>query len=65
MNLRVIITGAVLVGLAIAFFLYMSSLAPQSTDPASLMQTVGTVSGGVGAIGIVMIIFGALRRKKA
>ena len=62
MNLRVIITGAVL---TIAFFFYMTTLAPQSNDPASMMQMVGMVSGGAGAIGIVMIIVGALRRKKA
>ena len=63
MNLRVIITGAVMVVLALGFFFYMGSLAPRSNDPASMMQTVGEVSGAVGAIGIVMILFGVLRRK--
>jgi hypothetical protein len=43
----------------------MGTLMPRSNDPAAMMQTVGTVSGAAGAIGIVMIVFGALRRKKA
>ena len=64
MNLRVMITGAALVVLALAFFFYMSTLAPRSNDPASMMQTVGTASGAVGAIGLVMVVFGALRRKE-
>jgi protein-S-isoprenylcysteine O-methyltransferase Ste14 len=64
MNLRVVITGAAMVVLALAFFFYMGTMAPRSTDPAAMMQTVGMVSGGIGAIGIVMIVFGALRRKR-
>ena len=64
MNLRVVITGAAMVVLALAFFFYMGTVAPRSNDPASMMQTVGMVSGAVGAIGVVMIVFGALRRKR-
>jgi hypothetical protein len=64
MNLRVVITGAVMIVLALAFFFYMGTIAPRSNDPASMMQTVGTASGAVGATGFVMIIFGVLRRKR-
>jgi hypothetical protein len=64
MNLRVVITGAAMVVLALAFFFYMGTMAPRSNDPASMMQTVGMVSGAVGAIGVVMIVFGALRRRR-
>jgi hypothetical protein len=64
MNLRVMITGAELAVLALAFFFYMGTIAPRSNDPAAMMQTVGMVSGAAGAIGLVMIVFGALRRKK-
>jgi hypothetical protein len=64
MNVRVIVVGIVLVGLAIAFFFGMTTMAPKSNDPAAMMQTVGTVSGVVGALGIVMVIFGALRKKR-
>jgi hypothetical protein len=61
-NTRVIIVGVILVGLAIAFFFGMATVAPTSNDPAALMQTAGTVSGVVGALGIVLAVFGALRK---
>jgi hypothetical protein len=65
MNLRVVATGAAMIVLAIAFFFGMAAAAaPKSNDPQSLMQTVGTVSGGVGALGIVMIGVGVLRKKR-
>jgi TRAP-type mannitol/chloroaromatic compound transport system permease large subunit len=64
MNLRVMLTGAAMIVLAIGFFFYMETLMPRSNDPAAMMQTVGTVSGGVGGIGLVMIVVGLLRRKR-
>ena len=64
MNVRVVVTGAVMIVAAAGFFFYMGSIAPRSTDPASMMRTVGTVSGAVGGIGLAMILFGALRRKQ-
>ncbi len=65
MNLRVVITGAVMIVAAAMFFYAMgAALAPKSNDPAAMMQTVGTVSGAVGGIGLVMVLFGALRRKR-
>ena len=64
MNKRVVFTGAAMIGLALAFFFWsLAALAPKSNNPAEMMQTVGTVSGAVGGIGLVMIIFGLLRRK--
>jgi hypothetical protein len=65
MNVRVVATGAVMIVLALGFFFYMETLMPRSNDPAAMMQTVGMVSGGVGGIGLVMIVVGLLRRKKA
>jgi hypothetical protein len=65
MNLRVVLTGAVMVVAAIGFFFYMGTFAPRSNDPVGLMRTVGQVSGAVGAIGLVMIVFGVLRRKRS
>ena len=62
-NWRVTIVGGVLVVLAVAFFLFMLTLAPHSNDPASLMQTVGGVSGVVGALGVVMAVFGLIGKK--
>jgi hypothetical protein len=65
MNLRVVLTGALMIVLALAFFFGMgASMAPKSNDPAAMMQTVGMVSGAVGGLGIVMMIVGALRRKR-
>jgi flagellar motor component MotA len=64
MSLRVIVTGAALIVLALVFFFGMATTAPRSNDPAALMQTVGMVSGGAGAIGVVMVIVGVLRRKR-
>ncbi len=46
-----------------AFFLAMLGMVPRSNDPAALMQTVGQVSGVVGGISIVMIIFGLIGKK--
>jgi hypothetical protein len=64
MNLRVVITGAVLIVLAAGFFFYMSTLTPRSNNPAEMMQTVGMVSGGAAGLGVAMILFGVLRRKR-
>ena len=63
-NWRLAIVGFVLFDCAIAFYFYMLSIASKSNDPAALMQTVGTVSGAVGGISLVMTILG-LRGKKA
>jgi hypothetical protein len=62
-NMRVVYTGAGLLVLAIAFFLYMLSIASKSNDPAELMRVVGTVSGVVGGIAIAMIGFGLAGKK--
>jgi hypothetical protein len=64
MNLRVIVTGAALAGLALAFFFGMATIAPKSNDPVAMMQTVGTVSGGVGVLGLVLVVFGVARKKR-
>jgi hypothetical protein len=64
MNLRVIVTGAALAGLALAFFFGMATIAPKSNDPVAMMQTVGTVSGGAGVLGLVMVVFGVARKKR-
>jgi hypothetical protein len=65
MNLRVVISGAVMIVLALGFFFYMTSFIPRSNDPAGMMREVGEVSGAVGAIGLVMMLFGAFRRKRS
>jgi hypothetical protein len=62
-NWRLVIVGAALIVLAAGFFLYFMSIAGHSSDPKALMQTVGEVSGVVGAIALVMLVFGFIGRK--
>ena len=62
-NWRVMITGFVLIVLALGFYFFMSSIAATSTDPATLMQTVGTVSGAAIGLSVVMIILGLIGKK--
>ena len=62
-NWRVILIGFVLMVLALGFYLFMLTVASQSTDPVGLMQTVGTVSGVLAGISIAMIIIGLVGKK--
>ena len=62
-NWRVIMTGFVHIVLALGFYLFMLSIAAQSTDPVALMQTVGGVSGAAIGISLVMIILGLIGKK--
>ena len=62
-NWRIVITGLVLLFLAVAFFLFMLAIASKSNDPAALMQTVGTVSGVAGGISLVMIVMGLIGKR--
>ncbi len=62
-NWRMIIVGFTLLVAAGLFFLYMLSIARTSNDPVALMQVVGQVSGVVGGLSLVMIIFGLIGKK--
>lgn len=62
-NWRLVAVGTVLLALAILFFLTMRDTTPWSNDPVALMRTIGEVSGAVGAISLVMIVFGLIGRK--
>jgi hypothetical protein len=62
-NWRVILTGILLIVLAAGFFFFMLTVASQSTDPAAMMQTVGTVSGVLVGISVAMIIAGLIGKK--
>lgn len=62
-NWRVVIVGFVLIGLALGFYFFMLSIASTSTDPVVLMQTVGTVTGAVTGISLIMIIVGLIGKK--
>jgi hypothetical protein len=62
-NWRLIAVGTVLLVLAILFFLSMRDMTLWSNDPVALMRTVGEVSGAVGGISLVMIVFGLIGSK--
>jgi hypothetical protein len=64
-NWRLAITGFAMIVLALAFFAGMGLMAGRSNDPVAMMQTVGTVSGVVGALGLVMAVFGFIGRRTA
>ena len=63
-NWRLIAVGLVLLVLAVLFFLNMRDMTPWSNDPVALMRTVGEVSGAVGGLSLVMIVFGLIGRKE-
>jgi hypothetical protein len=62
-NWRLIAVGTVLLVLAALFFLSMRDMTLWSNDPVALMRTVGEVSGAVGGVSLVMIVFGLIGRK--
>lgn len=64
-NTRLVAAGFGLLLAAIAFFLFMLSIASKSTDPVELMRTVGSVSGVVGGLAIAMVLFGFVGKKRA
>jgi len=64
-NLRVVYTGVALLVVAVVFFFYMQGMAPRSNDPRKLMEIVGQVAGVVGAISLLMIVFGLVGKKPA
>ncbi len=61
---RFVIVGAVMIVAALAFFIGMADMAPRSNDPRALMETVGQVSGVVGALGLVMIVLGLIGKRR-
>ena len=62
-NWRMVIGGFVFLILAIGFFLFMSTIASTSTDPVEFMRTVGSASGVVGGISVVLILLGLVGKK--
>jgi len=59
---RVVSVGALLLMLAVGYFIVMMGVAPHSNDPEKLMQTVGEVSGVVGGVSLMMLAIGLIGR---
>ena len=57
------ITGFVLIVLALGFYFFMQSIAPGSNDPAALLQTVESVSGAAAGLSLVLIALGLIGKK--
>lgn len=62
-NWRIVVVGFVLIVIALAFYVFMLSIAPKSNDPVALMQTVGAVAGVIGGLSVVMIIIGLIGKR--
>ena len=62
-NWRLAMTGILLIVFAMAFT-GMGTMAKQSNDSVAMMQTVGTVSGAVGALGAAMTVIGLIGRRR-
>lgn len=62
-NWRLIIVGLILIVAAAGLFLFMLGMAPKSNDPKTMLETVGQVSGVIGGIAVVMILFGLVGKR--
>ena len=62
-NWRLVLTGIILIFLALIFYFLMLSSAPNSTDPAGLMQLVGGISGAAFALSLIFILVGLIGKK--
>jgi hypothetical protein len=62
-NWRPVIAGLLLIILTLGFYFFMLTIAPQSTNSMSLMQTVGTVDGVAIGISLAMIVVGLIGKK--
>lgn len=62
-NWRLVVTGFIFIVIALGFYMFMLSIASKSTDPVALMQMVGTVTGVVTGVSLVMVILGLVGKK--
>lgn len=62
-NWRLVVFGFFLAAFAFGFYLFMLSIAQNSTDPVALMQTAGGAAGVVIGISFIMVIIGLIGKK--
>ena len=63
-NWRFVFTGLFFIALAVGFFLFMMTLAPQSTDPVEMMRISGQASGVAIGVSVALIIAGLVGKKE-
>jgi hypothetical protein len=62
-NWRLVLTGIVLIILALVFYFLMLSSASSSTGPAALMEIVGGIAGAAFGVSILFILIGLIGKK--
>jgi len=62
-NWRLVFTGILLIVLALVFYFLMLSSSSNSTDPAALMQLVGSIAGAAFGLSLIFILVGLIGRK--
>ena len=62
-NWRLVLTGVVLILLALIFYFLMLNSASRSTDPQALMEIVGGIAGAAFGISILFILVGLVGKK--
>lgn len=62
-NWRLVLTGIVLIILALVFYFLMLNSASSSADPAALMEIVGGIAGAAFGVSILFILIGLIGKK--
>lgn len=62
-NWRFVLAGLFLIIVAVGLFLFVLSIAGQSTDPAEAMRIIGGFSGAMIGISIALILAGLIGKK--
>ena len=62
-NWRLVLAGVVLVIMALVFYFLMLFSASNSSDPAALMQFVGSIAGAAFGVSVLLIIIGLIEKK--
>jgi hypothetical protein len=58
-----VLTGVLLIVMALVFYFIMLGSAPSSTDPVGLMRMVGGIVGGACGLSVVFILVGLIGKK--
>lgn len=62
-NWRFVLAGLFLMMVAAGLFVFVLSIAGQSTDPAEAMRIIGGYSGGLIGVSVALIVIGLIGKK--